>query len=269
MKISIVTPSFNQAKFITQTIESVVTQSGDFEIEYFVMDGGSQDGTVQILKNYEQRFRDGEFANLVKFEWVSQADRGQSDAINQALQKASGEIVGYLNSDDLYEPNALNQITKFFQNCPDAVWATGKCNIINEVDQEICRGITLYKNVWLYFLNYFWLLVLNPISQPATFWKRSLHRQLGYFDEAESLVMDYEFWLRLARGYPIYFLPRPLAKFRWHTHSKGTTKFAEQFEREYLVAWQYARTTHYSLVTSLLHKIHQTLIIACYNILRH
>ena len=120
MKISIITPSYNQAAFIERTILSVLNQNY-FDLEYIIMDGGSTDGTTEILKKYSD-----------KIIWKSEKDSGQSDALNKGLKIATGYIVAYLNSDDTYELGTLKKIAEFFQNNLGKKWVYGKCKIINE-----------------------------------------------------------------------------------------------------------------------------------------
>ena len=113
MRISVVTPSYNQAAFVERAIGSVLSQTGDFELEYIVMDGGSTDGTVEILRHYDDRLT-----------WLSEKDKGQSDAINKAFKLTTGEIIGWLNSDDYYAPGALAATARCRQTHPDSVaWA--------------------------------------------------------------------------------------------------------------------------------------------------
>src|SRR5665648_525607 len=161
-QITVITPSYNQGDFIDQTIQSVLSQNYP-DLQYLVMDGGSTDQTVDILKQYDQQFF-----------WVSERDRGQSDALNKGLRMATGEVVCFLNSDDLYEPGALFQVGKFFADHPEAAWLTGKCRVVDPMGVEIRRPITAYKNFWLRSKSYRALLVLDYISQPATFWRREV-----------------------------------------------------------------------------------------------
>jgi glycosyltransferase involved in cell wall biosynthesis len=162
MKISIITPSYNQAEFIERTIQSIFSQNYP-DIEYIVMDGGSTDGTVKILKKYSDQII-----------WKSEKDNGQSDAINKGLKIATGEIVAYLNSDDTYEPGTLKKVADFFQKNPEKKWVYGKCKIINKKDQEIRKWITAYKNLLLKNYSYSKLLSENfplpiiPFPKPAS-----------------------------------------------------------------------------------------------------
>src|SRR3989344_6836696 len=152
-KISIVTPTLNQGKYIEKSITSVLEQDYP-NLEYLIMDGGSTDGTLKILKKYENRLN-----------WYSGKDRGQSDAINKGLKKTSGEILAFLNSDDYYERNTLLKVGKFFQDNPNAMWVTGKCKIIDAQGVETRTVITAYKNFILKYLRYRNILhIINFIS---------------------------------------------------------------------------------------------------------
>jgi glycosyltransferase involved in cell wall biosynthesis len=224
MRLTIITPSFNQAPFVERTIASILDQ-GYPDLEYIVMDGGSTDGTVEILNRYSDL--------LV---WRSEPDNGQSDAINKGLRMATGDVVAFLNSDDTYAPGALAKVAGYFERHPDMQWAYGKCRIIDEQDREIRRPITLYKNLLLRSYSYRKLLAENFISQPATFWRRGLHDEVGYLNEDEHYVMDYEFWLRLGRLHPAGVIPDYLANFRMYDDSKSGSLSNPQFQDELRVA---------------------------------
>src|SRR6476660_9299939 len=126
MRISIVTPSYNQGAYIGRTIDSILSQEGDFELDYRVIDGGSTDDTVAVLKSYGDRVA-----------WTSEKDKGQVDAINKGLAKATGDIVGWINSDDLLLPGALAKVADAFRARPSVEWVHGRCVIIDEHDQEV------------------------------------------------------------------------------------------------------------------------------------
>lgn len=252
MKFSIITPSYNQANYIERTIQSVLSQSHK-DVEYVVMDGGSTDGTVKILEKYSDRIT-----------WTSEKDNGQSDAINKGLKRATGDIVAYLNSDDTYEPDALEKVNAYFEKNPDTKWVYGKCKIIDQDDREIRKWITTYKNLLLANYSYKKLLTENFISQPATFWKRELHEELGYFNEKEHLCMDYEFWLRLGKKYDADVIPHYLANFRYYTESKSGSQSTQQFKDQYRLAKQYGSKYPASL---FLHKINYYKITTIYRFL--
>jgi len=252
MKISIITPSFNQVRFIERTIRSVLEQNYS-DLEYIVMDGGSTDGTLEILKKYSSRII-----------WNSEKDSGQSAAINKGLRLATGEIVAYLNSDDAYEPGALRKVADFFKNNPDQTWVYGKCKIIDENDREIRKLITCYKNSLLKRYSYKKLLAENFISQPATFWRKELLDEIGYFSEEENFCMDYEFWLRLGEKYEAGIIDEYLANFRYYATSKSGNVNKKQFQDELRLAKKYGKDYPRSIV---LHQINYYKITLIYKIL--
>lgn len=210
-KISLVTPSLNQGHFIEETIQSVLSQNYP-NLEYIVMDGGSTDSTIPILERYSNQLK-----------WVSEKDTGQANAINKGLRMASGEILAYLNADDLLLPGTLSKVAQQFIEQRQTMWVTGKCRIIDEDNREIRKLITAYKNLWLYLSHPSVLLITDYISQPATFWRASITSEMGYLDESLHYVMDYEYWLRLYAKYPPTFIPEYLAAFRIHLQSKTTS----------------------------------------------
>lgn len=228
LKISIITPSFNQGGFIRQTIESILQQNYP-NLEYLAIDGGSTDNTLEILKSYGQQIK-----------WISEKDNGQSDAINKGMKMATGDIVAYLNSDDVYFNKSLFAVNNFFQKNQNIKWAYGRCKIINEKNQEIRKLITAYKNFWMRKYSYNKLLSINFINQPATFWRREIIKEFGLFNEKEHLVMDYEYWLRIGQKYPAGFINEYLAGFRIHIQSKSNQNFVKQFHDELRVAKNYS-----------------------------
>jgi glycosyltransferase involved in cell wall biosynthesis len=220
-KISIITPSYNQAEFIKRTIDSVLSQDYP-NLEYIVMDGGSTDKTVEILKKYGS-----------KIIWKSEKDKGQGDAINKGLKRATGDLLGYLNSDDTLTPNSLLTLAEIYLKNPSYHWFFGKCKVVDEKDREIRKQITAYKNFWLKRYNYQTLLILDYISQPATFWTKEACKNIGNFNEKEYWELDYEYWLRLGKKYEPKFIDKYLANFRVHKKAKtsiGVKHFWQEFE---------------------------------------
>ncbi|MCL4460018.1 MAG: glycosyltransferase [Chloroflexi bacterium] len=251
-KISVVTPSFNQAAFIERTIKSILRQNYP-DLEYIIMDGGSTDGTVEILKKYED-----------KIIWKSEKDRGQAHAINKGLALATGDILAYLNSDDAYEDKTLLKIAEFFQRHPETKWIYGKCRIVDESSREIRHWITAYKNFFLTRYNYGALLVLNFLSQPAVFWRRQILDECGFFDEREYYVMDYEYWLRIGQKYKPGVINDYLASYRIHPSAKSTSSFGKHYSQEIEVAKRYTQNP----VLILLHHLNFFSILFTYNLLK-
>jgi glycosyltransferase involved in cell wall biosynthesis len=249
-KISVVTPSLNQGEFLEQTIQSVLSQEYP-NLEYIVIDGGSSDNTLDILCSCSDRVR-----------WVSEKDKGQTDAINKGLHMASGEIVAYLNADDLLLQGTLEKVARAFTEHPQTMWVTGKCRIITETGRGTRRPITAYKNFWLRMHRPSFLFITDYVSQPATFWRASLLNELGYLDESLHYALDYEYFLRLNSKYPLVILSDYLAAFRIHSQSKNANAFhRDVYVDEDRIA-VYRHTKSKTLRT--LHNIHRWLMTEVY-----
>ncbi|OHB72541.1 MAG: hypothetical protein A2W23_03590 [Planctomycetes bacterium RBG_16_43_13] len=208
-KVSVITPSYNQASYIEQTIQSVLMQKGNFELEHLIIDGGSTDGTIDILKKYND-----------KIQWISEKDHGQSHAINKGFSMAKGAIIGWLNSDDLYEHGAIQKAVSMFTHNSSCQWVAGRCRIIDENGSEIRKSITRYKNKWLSRYSYDRLLVENFISQPAVFFRKSFLDKIGQLDETLHYIMDYDLWLRMGAIENPVTINDSLASFRYYSNSK-------------------------------------------------
>jgi glycosyltransferase involved in cell wall biosynthesis len=207
--VSIVTPSFNQGAFIAETVESVLSQ--DYSaVEYLVMDGGSTDGTLDVLRRFGDRVK-----------WVSEPDRGQTDAINKGWRQATGDIIAWLNADDLYLPGALAQVAGFFQAHAgiDAVY--GDCDYVDAGGRTLEPYPTRpYDYVTLV------RAARNFIPQPATFLRRRVLDSVGYPDESLHYVMDFDYWLRVGLRHAVAYLPARLAATRLHAGAKSVTSGA-------------------------------------------
>lgn len=201
MKISIVTPSFNQGEFIERTIKSVLGQKGE-DIELIVIDGGSTDGTVEILKEYGD-----------KIKWISEKDGGQTGAINKGMGMATGDVMAYLNSDDTYEPGTLSAVAKYFEENPETFIVYGRGRHIDEMDSYMNDYPTDIVDREI-------LRRKCPICQPTVFWRRELWKKIGEFDETLSFGMDYDYWIRVSAEYKFGFINQYLANTRLHQGAK-------------------------------------------------
>lgn len=213
---SIVTPCLNAVKTLEATLESVGAQDYPL-VEHIVVDGGSTDGTLEILRRHPD------------VRWVSEPDEGLSDAVNKGIAMATGDVIGWLNADDVYRPGALAAVAKAFEDQPSAEWAFGRCGIIDAGGDEIRSGVTAYKNFFLKRYSFGLHLTHNFVSAPATFVKRSAFDQVGLFDKRFKYSMDYDVWLRLGRrGRPV-FIDAELASFRMAEGSLSMSGFETQF----------------------------------------
>lgn len=203
--VTVVTPSFNQADFIERTIQSVLSQ--DYSpIEYIVMDGGSTDGTLEILKKYEGRLT-----------WFSEKDRGQADAVNKGWSRAKGSILGWLNSDDTYAPGAIRKVVDFMARHPDAGMVYGDACYIDAEDGLIEPYFTEPFSLDRLAENCF-------ICQPAAFLRADVFRTVGPLDISLNFALDYEYWIRIAKSFPVRKMDDPLANSRLHGACKSVSQ---------------------------------------------
>lgn len=228
-RISVVTPSLNQAPFLERTLGSVLSQQGRFDLEYLVFDGGSTDGSVELLRRYQDRL-------VARVE----PDRGQADAVNKGLRAASGDILGWINSDDVLRPGALARVAEVFRERPDVEWVHGSCDIIDAEDRPIRTAIRRYKDWRCRHYSFRSLLLENYISQMTVFWRRSAMERAGLLDAGLHYTFDYDLWLRLARVGPPVFIPQTVAAFRWYRQSKSGARYRRQFEEDYQVFLRHA-----------------------------
>lgn len=228
MKISIVTPNFNGGRHLDACLKSLHAQRADgIELEHIVVDGGSRDDSHAIIER-----RRAQLARV-----LIEPDRGPADAINKGLRLASGELVGWLNADDLLYPGALARAAETARRRPDAALYFGRCRIIDEDDREIRRGITRFKEAFFPISSRFVFQCINYISQPATLFRRTAVEAAGPLREDLKAAFDYEFFLRLWRQGGAARVPgEPLAAFRWHAASISGQHFARQFREEYEAA---------------------------------
>jgi glycosyltransferase involved in cell wall biosynthesis len=202
--VSIVTPSFNQAYFLEETILSVLGQSYP-NLEYIIVDGGSTDGSLEIIQRYAARLA----------WWVSEKDRGQTDAINKGFARARGQILAWLNSDDTYRPGAVAEAVAYLQTHPEAGMVYGDADLMDERGNVIGRfpaRQTDYRRLRNGYVH---------IPQQSAFFRADLWKQVGPLDPSFYFAMDYDLWVRLAKLAPLHYHPRLWASFRLHSGGKS------------------------------------------------
>ena len=242
--VSVITPSFNQGAYIKETIESVLTQDYP-RIEYFVMDGGSTDETVDILQQYSDQIA-----------WVSQKDGGQAAAVNQGVAKSSGEIIGWLNSDDTYLPGAISEIVQFFQEHHevDMVYGEGYHTDKNGVilDRYETEPFDKARLAWYCY-----------ICQPTAFFRRAFWDRVGGLNAALQICMDYELWMRMANMGQIVYLNRYLATSRMYENNKTLSRKTEGFQEAFRILKHHYEFVPLSWISSYidyLHDIHAKIV---------
>lgn len=214
-RISIVTPSFNQVQFLERTIDSVLSQGYPY-LEYIIIDGGSTDGSVDIIQKY------GDYLAF----WVSEPDRGQTHAINKGLRRATGEWVAWQNSDDIFYPGALKSFSEAAVECSEAALIIGNMNLIDK-DDRLIRDIK-YVTPTYDALRAEGMVLTNQ----AAFWRRSVHEKLGFLDEALAYGFDYEWFLRLLHKNKAAHVNQTWGGLRLHEATK-THNRPSSFDEEY------------------------------------
>lgn len=200
-KISILTPSFNQGKYIEQNIQSVLHQNYD-NLEHIILDGGSQDNTLEILRKYSH------------LRWISEKDRGQSHALNKGLSMASGEIIGWLNSDDYYKNDIFNDVVSCFKN-DEIIWVKGDIVLLNE--QKNTSVLVINKSFTFESIK---MGMPWEVAQPGTFFTRDAALKVGGYDESLHMAMDGDLWIRLAKLSSPVIIHKTWAFFRIHENQK-------------------------------------------------
>lgn len=210
-KISIVTPSYNQEAFLERTILSVINQNYP-NLEYIIIDGASTDGSIEIIKKYERYLS----------YWLSEKDSGQSEAINKGFNKATGEIIAYLNSDDIYLPGTLNLISELFQKNNEIDLIYGHAQLLDPDDNKMGLCVALPFKLKEHLNGVF------SIPQQSTFWRRNVYEKVGGFNIDNHTCMDGEFFaLAAANNFSFKMTNKILAGFRIHPSSKTGNKKSE------------------------------------------
>ncbi len=236
--VSIITPSYNQAAYLEAALRSVLEQDYP-RVEYFVADGGSTDGSVEIIRKYSDRLA----------WWVSEKDRGQADAVNKGFGRATGEIIGWLNSDDLYEPGAITRAVQLFEQHPDAALVFGDVRSIDGQGQAI--NIMRFGEWGLADL-----MAFNIISQPGVFIRRAALEEAGTLDLSYHYLLDHHLWLRVAQHGSMIYTPHIQASARFHAEAKNVahaSRFGEEAYR--IVDWMQSQAELQGLFQQNLRRI--------------
>ncbi|MFA5321338.1 MAG: glycosyltransferase family 2 protein [Smithella sp.] len=235
--ISIVTPSLNQGRFLEQTIQSVISQAGDFYIDYIIADGGSTDDSAEIIKKYDALIKNGKFVcqcRGVELRWWSQKDNGQSAALNNAFCKAKGDILAWINSDDYYDDTCVFQTIRdnfLAHGGVDLICGSGR--VINEHGREklICKTVEVNED----------LLLKRGcnVFQPSAFFSRKIYFDVGGINEDLYYAMDFDLWIRISQKSKSLSIDKVLSNFREWGNAKSVTSTKDFIREEKYIAKKY------------------------------
>lgn len=247
-RVTVITPSYNQAEFLEETIQSVLSQNYP-NLEYWIIDGGSTDGSVDIIRRYADRLTG----------WISEKDHGQAEAINKGFARATGEIVAWLNSDDVYLPGAIAAGVAALQANPSCALVFGDVISINGAGEPI--NLMTFGDWGLDELMQFYV-----ICQPAVFMRRSALEQAGYLDSSYHYLLDHELWLRVVQVASMRYVPQTWAKARFHAAAKNVAHTDEYGKDAFrLIAWMAAQPG----LADRYHRLHRRILAGAYRIDAH
>lgn len=234
LKISIVTPSYNQGSFIRDTIESVLSQNYD-NWEHIIVDGGSTDETVSILKEYPH------------LKWISEKDKGSVYALNKGIKMSTGDIIGWLNSDDYYEKNIFKDVAEAFDSMKYN-FISGNQNFVDKNKKIVLENFSLK-------FDYKYLTRFDPyvIRTPSSFYSKKILEQVGYFDESYKIVFDYDMFVKIMKIENIKFVDKIFTNYRFHEHTLSLNNVKKQVKELLEISKRHGRkaTDH---ITLLLYK---------------
>ncbi len=225
MKFSIITPAYNGERFVRETIESVLSQEGDFEIEYILADGGSTDSTVAIFNEYKARNTDPRITMLS----FSKKDQGMYDAINKGFARATGDVYAWINSDDAYLPGAFAEVAAAFAS-PTIEWLIGPNVVVNEVGHERRGKPLTYHQSWI--KRGIYGRYAPFITQESVFWRKSLWEKVGPIDNSLRFAGDYWLWIHFAQYAALHTISTPLACFRRRSDSLSNQEGGSNYRAE-------------------------------------
>jgi glycosyltransferase involved in cell wall biosynthesis len=225
LTFTVITPSYNQGQFLAETIESVIGQEGDFCLDYIVIDGGSSDDSVAIIRHYQRIFEESSRSfkgRKVRYRWLSEPDHGQTDALIKGFRIAEGDIFAWLNSDDTYLPGTLQSVADSFHENPKVSILYGDAHYCDKEGKVLGR----YPSGEFDYARFAYF---NFICQPSTFFRREAFEAVGGLDKTLRYAMDYDLFVRISKQFTCRYLPRFLSRYRLHDTSK-TIRDDELFE---------------------------------------
>lgn len=207
LKFSLITPSYNQGRYIKDTIESILNQNYN-NFEHIVIDGGSTDNTLDILKKYSH------------IKWISEPDKGPADAINKGFQMASGDVFAWINSDDYYEKNIFHKVESSFKNDDNIQILSGNTNMVSQYGEILHRDKTIN-----YDKDYLVRVDPEVLRQPPTFFRAEYLQKKGFLNDSIDVVFDLEFFIRLLSSTKLYLIDEPFANYRIHDETLSRRNF--------------------------------------------
>ncbi len=255
-KISIVIPSYNKADFIKRTLDSIFNQKYP-NLEVIIQDGGSTDGTLQVIKKYAAKYSN-------KIIWESKPDNSQVDAIEKGMKKATGYILTYINADDIYHKNTLRIVAETFSKNPRALWVAGQGMTINSRGKEIGKIVTAYKNFLLRLNSYFTMLSVNYLMQPSVFFLKKTYEEYGPFIGTDDYVLEYDLWLKLGKVCMPIVVKKNLSSFRISQTNISSTLYKDLLANDYELVKEYTKNP----IILLLHKMNNFARVVVINLLK-
>lgn len=232
-KISIIIPSFNKALYLKKTLESIMSQDYP-KLEVIIQDGGSTDGSLKIIKEFSKKYPK-------KINWVSKKDNGQTDAINKGIKASTGQVIAFINADDVYKKGALLKVGECFSENPQALWGVGLGEIIDGEGNQIFPLVSIYKNLLVKLDFYPLLLIVNYLTQPSVFLSKKAYQKYGPFISSKRNVMEYDLWLKLGRVKMPKVIGQTLSSFRLVSDNASIKRQKEILQADYQITKNYTR----------------------------
>jgi len=243
-KISIVIPSFNKVKYISKTIDSILSQNYP-SLEIIVMDGNSTDGTLEIIKKYVNKY-----PNIIKYQ--SKKDKGQWEAINKGFRIAKGKILAFINADDEYLPGAFSEIERLYKTNIDSYWFAGQGRVINKKGLRIAKWSTFYKNFLLILNSRYLLLVTNYLMQPSVFITKNAWNRFGPYIGYDNFVLEYDLWLKISKFKMPIVTTKYLSSFRIEPNTISVNSSKNLLEQDEKILEKHTG----NFLIKFLHKLH-------------